>query len=366
MPARIHLLATLLLFAAVVARPQSGPPLRLAVAGLVHGHVDGFLRAIQGRKDVQLVGVCDSDAALRRMYAQKYSLPESVFFADLTTMLTQTKPEAVASFTSTFDHPAIVEAAAKLHIAVMMEKPLAVSVEDARRIERAAAQSGIPVIVNYETTWYPSHGEMWKLLKTERAAGDIRKMVAMDGHEGPKEIGVGPEFFAWLTDPKKNGAGALFDFGCYGANLMTWLMDNQRPIAVAAITQQIKPQIYPHVDDEATVLVEYPKALGIIQASWNWPFGRKDFEVYGATGYAIATGGNNLRVRLPGSAEQAHSPAPLPEQDRDSVSYLISIVRGGRKPSGLSSLENNVIVTEILAAARESAQTGKRVPIAGR
>ncbi len=135
---------------------------------------------------------------------------------------------------------------------------------------------------------------------------------------------------------------------------------------MTAVTQQIKPEIYPRVDDEATILVEYPKAQGIIQASWNWPFGRKDFEVYGATGYAIATGGNSLRVRLPGTREeQARTPAPLPEAERDSVSYLIAVVRGGRKPKGLSSLENNMIVTEILDAARESARTGKRVVLAG-
>ena len=217
------------------------------------------------------------------------------------------------------------------------------------------------MIVNYETTWYPSHGAMWRLIKEQHAADEIRKMVAMDGHEGPKEIRVGPEFFAWLTDPVKNGAGALFDFGCYGANLMTWMMDNQRPVAVTAITQTIKPQSYPRVDDEASVLVEYPKAKGIIQASWNWPFSRKDFEVYGATGYAIATGGDNLRVRLPGKSEETRTPAARPPEERDSISYLVAVTRGRLKPSGLSSLENNLIVTEILDAARESVRTGRTV-----
>jgi predicted dehydrogenase len=246
----------------------------------------------------------------------------------------------------------------------MMEKPLAVDVAGAHAIERAAKQGGIQVIVNYETTWYRSHGAMWQLLKQQAAAGEIRKMVAMDGHEGPKEIGVGPEFLGWLSDPVKNGAGALFDFGCYGANLMTWLMDNQRPIAVTAITQRIKPQIYPKVDDEATIVIEYPKAVGIVQASWNWPFGRKDFEVYGAKGYANAIGGDTLKVRLPGmKAEELRTLPELPEMERDSISYLAAVVRGKLKPAGLSSLENNVIVTEILSAARESAATDKRVPL---
>jgi Predicted dehydrogenases and related proteins len=217
--------------------------------------------------------------------------------------------------------------------------------------------------VNYETTWYRSHSEIRHLFKDGKA-GEIRKMVAMDGHQGPKEIGVGPEFLGWLTDPVKNGGGALFDFGCYGANLMTWMMDNTRPVAVTAIAQTNKPSVYPKVDDEATILVQYPKAQGIIQGSWNWPFSRKDFEVYGAKGYAIATGGNALRTRVEGDkAEQSHEPAALPAEESDSVSYLKAVVRGKLRPTGLSSLENNMIVTEILEAARESVRTGKTIKL---
>jgi scyllo-inositol 2-dehydrogenase (NADP+) len=186
-------------------------------------------------------------------------------------------------------------------------------------------------------------------------------MVAMDGHEGPKEINVQPEFLAWLSDPVKNGAGALFDFGCYGANLMTWVMRNQRPTTVTAVTARNKPQIYARVDDEATIVLQYPKAQGIIQASWNWPFSRKDFEVYGEHGLAIATGGNNLRVRLPNDAEKTSTPDPLSPDQHDSISYLASVVRGEHKSTGLSSLENNLIVTEILDRARESARTGKTI-----
>jgi predicted dehydrogenase len=337
------------------------PPLRLAIAGLVHGHVDGFLRAAKNRGDVQIAGIFDPDAALQQKYAQRYGLASSLFFTDLPAMLDSTKPEAVASFTNTYDHPMVVEACAQRHIHVMMEKPLAVSVEHARAMRDAANRAGIQVIVNYETTWYASHGAMWELIKQRRAAGEIRKMVAMDGHQGPKEIGVGPEFLGWLTDPVKNGAGALYDFGCYGANLMTWMMDNQRPLAVTAITQRIKPRIYERVDDEATILLEYPTAQGIIEASWNWPFSRKDFEVYGENGYAVAIGGNVLRMRLPGGQEETQTPAPLPADERDSLSYLLAVVRGKLKPSGLSSLENNLIVTEILEAARESARSGTTV-----
>jgi predicted dehydrogenase len=350
-----------------LGQPAAAPevkPLRLAIAGLVHGHVASFLETAKSRKDVEIVGLFDPDPALTASYGKSAGLAPDALFQDLGAMLDRVKPEGVATFTSTYDHAMVVEACARRRTPVMMEKPLAVDMTQARAIQKAAADSGIPVMVNYETTWYKSHAEIRRLVKEQKAFGEVRRMVAMDGHQGPKEIRVQPEFLAWLTDPVKNGAGALFDFGCYGANLMTWLMDNQRPLAVTAITQTEKPAIYARVDDEATVLLQYPKAQGVIEASWNWPSNRKDLEVYGETGYAIATGGDNLRARLPGRGETTRPLADLPGGSRDSITYFTGVARGQYKPDGLNSLENNLIVVEILSAARESARTGRKIELA--
>ncbi len=366
MPARRRfLMLSAAPFAPSLSSAQSPqPPFRLAVAGLVHGHARGFLNLLQRHPEVQLAGVCDPSGPLRHSYSERFQIPANQLFASIDEMLDRTRPDAVALFGSTFDHPAGVEACAARRIPVMMEKPLAVSLEHAARIDRASRQSGIPVIVNYETTWYRSHAALWRFFREQKTAGAIRKMVAMDGHMGPREIGVGPEFFSWLTDPKLNGAGALFDFGCYGANLMTWMLDNARPLSVTARTLRIKPKIYPHVDDEATIVVDYPSAQGIIQASWNWPYHRKDFEVYGESGYAHAIGGNLVRFRTaPREPEQTLTPPELPPDETDAVAYLRAIARGRLKPAGLSSLENNLIATEILVAARESARTGRTVTL---
>ena len=343
---------------------QTEKPLRIAIAGLVHGHVEGFLlQPAQSRKDVTIVGIFETNSTLAATLAKKYNLPQSIVFADLQTMLDRVKPDAVAIFTNTFDHAAVVEAAASRHLPVMMEKPMAVNLQQARRIQQVADRSGIPVVVNYETTWYPSTTDIWRLVQQKKAVGDIRRMVAMDGHEGPQEIHVSPEFLAFLKDPVLNGAGALYDFGCYGANLMTWLMGNQRPRSVTAVTRQIKPKIYPNVDDDATILLQYPEAQGVIQASWNWPFSRKDFEVYGERGYAISTGGTSLRVRLPGGRDEAAKLSALPPDEHDALSYFAAVARGKRKSTGLSSIQNNLIVTEILEAARNSARTGATVKL---
>ncbi len=225
-------------------------PLRVAIAGLVHGHVEGFLSNSVRRQEIHIAGITDPDRGLFDRYAAEFKLDPALYHADLEEMLRTAKPQAVLVYSSTFDHRKIVELCAKHHIPVMMEKPLAVSLADAQAIERAAREGKIQVLVNYETSWYPSNHSAYELVHAG-AIGDVRKVVVHDGHQGPKEIGVSAEFLNWLTDPRLNGGGALFDFGCYGADLMTWLMNGQKPLSVTAVTQQIKPEIYPHVDDEA-------------------------------------------------------------------------------------------------------------------
>ena len=346
------------------ATEKEKAPLRVGLAGLVHGHASGFFDQFQHREDLQVVGIAEADRQLTAQFAKSYSLAPGLFYSDLEEMLKATHPQAVLAYTNTYDHRRVVETCARYGVHVMMEKPLAVSLEDARAIEKAAGAGKIQVLVNYETTWYRSNQAAYDLVH-DNAIGEIRKIVVHDGHRGPKEIGVGPEFLAWLSEPKLNGGGALFDFGCYGADLATWLMDGRRPESVTAVTQQIKPDVYPRVDDEATIILTYPRAQAIVQASWNWPFSRKDMEVYGQKGYAITVGRDSVRVRLPEKEEISADSKPLEKTKEDSVSYLRAVLLGGLKAEGQSSLETNVIVTEILAAARQSAATGKTVSLAG-
>jgi predicted dehydrogenase len=240
--------------------------------------------------------------------------------------------------------------------------------DHAQQMEALAKKHNIQLLTNYETTWYATNHKAKELLQQDQL-GKLRKVVVHDGHEGPKEIGVNKEFLDWLTDPVQNGGGAVIDFGCYGANLITWLANGQRPVSVMALTQQFKPDIYPKVDDEATIIVEYTGMQGIIQASWNWPFGRKDMEVYGATGYVISDNRSTMRTRLKGEkVERAETLGErLPPYD-DPFALLTAVVQKKiTLPAyDLSSLENNMLVVEILEAAIQSAKSGKKVMLTGK
>lgn len=337
-------------------------PLRVGVAGLTHSHVHWILGR-PDRGDIQLVGIAEPNKDLAERFLKQHGLPMSLWFSSMEEMIAKTKPEVVTAFGSIYEHLAVVKACAPLGIHVMVEKPLAVSLDHAKQMQALAKQYNIHLLTNYETTWYATNHKVKELLQQEQL-GKLRKVVVHDGHEGPKEIGVNSEFLDWLTDPKQNGGGAVIDFGCYGANLVTWLANGQRPTSVMALTQQFKPDIYPKVDDEATIVLEYPGMQGIIQASWNWPFGRKDMEVYGATGYVISDNRSRMRTRLKG--ESAERTETLNEREApydDPFALLAAVVQKKiTLPAyDLSSLENNMIVVEILDAAIQSAKTGRKV-----
>jgi predicted dehydrogenase len=349
---------------------QTNAPIRVAVVGLVHGHVQGFLHSLPAHPEISLVGISDPSAALRQKYAASTHLPESIFFPTEAAMLKATHPQAILVFTAIAGHRAAIEEAAPLHIAAMVEKPLATTVEDALAIQRLSQKYDVTVLTNYETTWYASNTAAHDILASGKI-GDLRKLVVHDGHQGPKEIGVGPEFFDWLTDPKQNGAGALFDFGCYGVDLATWFMHGELPLTVTAVTLHIKPEIYPKVDDDSTIVLTYPHAQVIIQGSWNWPFARKDMEVYGAKGYVDTlysdkAPGEKLRIRLPGeTAEHIETAPALTAPQNNSLNYLAAVLGGTLHPhSDLTSLDTNVTVVRILDAARRSSQTGRTIHLA--
>ena len=345
---------------------QSETPLRLAVSGISHGHAPLILdREKKGRKDVFLVGIYEPDTNLAERLAKQFNINLNLFYTDLAKMLDAVKPEAVAAFGSIREHMATVEACAPRQIHVMVEKPLATTKEDALRMQDLANKFKIYILTDFETSWYPSTAKAYELVNDSNFIGKIRKVVIHDGHEGPREIGVSNEFFNWLTDPVENGGGALTDFGCYGANLMTYLMRNEDPLSVTAVTRQFKPQIYPRVDDDATIVVDYPSSQCIILASWNWPFGRKDMEAYGEKGYIISENSTRMRIRNDGmKPEQVRilSPGQSNVYD-DPFSYFADVIRGKikLKERDLYSLDNNVMVVRILDAARESAKSGKTI-----
>jgi predicted dehydrogenase len=346
------------------AQNPAKKPIRLAIAGTTHGHTS-FILGRKEKTDFQLVGVFEKNTELAKNLAKKFGFDPKLIYNNLEKMLDIEKPEAVVAFGSIFEHMAVVEACAPRGIHVMVEKPLATNVEHAQRMVELAEKYHIHLLTNYETSWYPTTAKSFQLVNDSNFIGNIRKAVIHDGHQGPKEIGCDKVFLDWLTDPVQNGGGALVDFGCYGANLMTYIQQGQEPVSVTAVTRNFKPAIYPKVDDEATIIINYTEAQCIIQASWNWPFSRKDMELYGDSGYIIAADSKNMRMR--NNTMKTEKSIQVTSKDiavyEDPFSYFFDVISGKVKMTKYDpySLENNILVVKILDAARESAKTGKTV-----
>lgn len=340
-------------------------PLKIAIVGLTHTHVHGILGRPAGG-DIEIVGIVEPNFELAKRYAGQHAFDLKIVYNTMDDLMKNCTPDAVTAFGSIYEHLEIVQYFAPKGIHVMVEKPLAVNMDHANQIKELAQKHEIHVLTNYETTWYPSNHRAYELYD-HGTIGDLRKLIVRDGHRGPKKIGINSEFLDWLQDPVQNGGGAIVDFGCYGANLSTWIQQGKRPVSVTAVTQQLQPENNPKVDDEATIILTYDNSQTIIQASWNWPMGRKDMELYGLTGAIYADSGTKMRVRIAegydGFAEDTYNLEGRKTPFNDPFSYLKAIIDEeiDIEPNDLSALQNNMLVVEILDAARESAKTGKTV-----
>jgi predicted dehydrogenase len=340
-------------------------PIRLGVVGLSHGHV-GWILGREDVGDVTMVGIVETDLELAKRLSSQYNFSMDLVYGTMEEMIAAKDPEAVAAFGTIYDHLAVVEICAPKGIHVMVEKPLAVSFDHAIKMEALAIKHKIHLLTNYETSWYPTNVKAKELLNDE-TIGELRKVIVRDGHRGPKKIGVNKEFLKWLTDPVLNGGGAIMDFGCYGANLLTWIHKGKKPNSITAVTQQLQPENNPQVDDDATIILTYDESMAILEPSWNWPIGRKDMELYGTLGAIYADSRNQLRLRIAegydGFTEETFDLEERTPPFNDPFALFAAVILGEfqLEPFDPYSLENNMITMEILDAAVKSSKKGATV-----
>lgn len=342
--------------AALVVMAKQDKPVRLGIIGLTHSHVGGVLN--DTNKPYVIAGIVEPDLQLAERMSKRFGFSMEIVYPTLQELYDKQRPEAVACFNATYYHLDVVRFFAPKRVHIMVEKPLATNSEQAKEMAELATRHQIHLLTNYETTWYGSHEAAAELIR-KGEIGEIRKAVFRDGHTGPVERNTHPEMIPWIKDPVLNGGGAVMDFGCYGANLMTWLMGNRKPVSVVSAFQTIKPDQYPEVEDQATVILTYPKAQCILEASWNWPINMKTSEIYGKTGYIQIPDKHTLLIRTgEKSPVRQISPADRPAPYDNPYSYFCAVVKGEASEDPQSTLENNLIVMEILDAAKESAKSG--------
>lgn len=336
--------------------------IKLAIVGLDHDHVWGLLKDLTEEPNAELVAIADGHPELVDRAKTKVTANVK-FYSDYVRMLDEVKPDGVIVTTENDRHLEILRECAKRHINYSTEKPMATTAADAREMERLANQAGIKVMVNYWNVWVAPTHELYHRVK-ENQVGPIQKIIVQYGHQGPKEIGVSKYFADWLYDPVKNGGGAIMDFGCYGAELAVWLKG--RPSRVSAVTQKLKVAQHNPVDDDASIILDYPDGQAIIEASWDWPYSIGQVEAFGPKGSLLATR-NDLFSRSPtdnvakvGLQGERVALDPPPRMTSNPISYFVECLRNNTPIEDPLSMKLNVQVMEILDAARESVRTGKQ------
>lgn len=242
---------------------------------------------------------------------------------------------------------------------MIFEKPLASTYSDSLAIKSLVAEHGIYVMTNYQMAWWPQNYAA-KAQADSGAVGKVYRLHGVVGHGGPGgPTGLNRYFFEWLTDPEKNGAGALMDFGCYNALWSLWYMG--RPQTVFANTIQLRPEEFGKAEDNATLVFAYKDGVGLFEGSWDLPRSFQDLEVFGRAGSLYLTS-REVELRK-GREKKAVDVTPLPADEAEPIGYMVSCIRNRTAPKGLVALHINVGVSEIIEAAKHSVKTGKAVPL---
>lgn len=352
---------TIALFVAFAAA-GFGQQYKIAVIGMVHSHVWGHLNEmIKGNTPAVLVGISEPKQDLQAE-ARKMGAADSLFVTDYKKMLDEKKPDIVWAFVENNRHLEIVEACAPRKIHVIFEKPLASTYKDAVKIRDLARKAGIQVMVNYQMAWWGANYTA-KAQADAGALGTVYRLRGVVGHGGPGSEGVRNQyFFAWLTDPVGNGAGALMDFGCYNALWSLWYLG--RPESVYATVNHLRPDRFPKVEDNATLVLHYKNGVGIFEGSWDLPRSFQDLEVFGRDGVLYMQNG---KVELRKGRESKEVPIdPLPAERAKPVTYMVETLKAGKQIEGMTAMDINVEVIEIIEAAKESVKTGRAVKLAAK
>jgi predicted dehydrogenase len=360
-----------------LALPGMAQEYKIAVVSMLHAHVWLHLGTMLKGDKVKLVGVSETlpeliDRATREdvipqtQNVTRPGVPAPLIFADWKKMIDQTKPDIVWAFTPTNGHVDVVRYCAPRGIHVIMEKPLAATLDEALEIQALARKHKILVLTNYGSTWQAAQYAA-KAAIDAGEIGPVWRLHGMQGSGGPGDPKTS-SFAAWLADPVQNGGGALMDFGCY---LALWSVGLKgMPESVYATAQHMKPGTFPRVEDNATIILNYKDGLAILEASWDFPPAQRlGNEIYGTKGSIV---GNS--IRRPGApasggggrgAQQGEPLAitPLPPERSEPIAYMVDRIRNKQPMDGPSALDLHVSVQEVLEAAKMSIQTGRAIPL---
>lgn len=330
--------------------------MKIAVLGLIHDHVWDNLPFLAAHTDAELVAAADAHAPLLSRVATEYGCRTYERAGDL---LEKEKPDGVYIFSSNREGAELAVTALNQGLHVLIEKPMAASLEQANRMTAAANESGAKLVVNWPFAWWP---QLQKALALAQG-GEIGKLWAVKyraAHAGPAELGCSDYFCNWLFDKDLNGAGALMDYCCYGSVLSASLLG--LPQKVTGMTGGPVKEGLP-VEDNALLAMQYPFGMSSAEGSWTQVGKLTSYTtaLYGTRGTLLVEPRIGGRLMLANEADPEGSEVSVPEPEpwlQNSANHFVHVIREDADPWLLCHPENSRNAQEILEAGLRSVATG--------
>jgi predicted dehydrogenase len=344
-----------------------------------HMHMGDLLRQVARHPDAEIAGLFDPDPARMSAAIGSFAIPADRVFTDLETCLAKAKANLAIVCSKTADHASIVEKIAPHGLHILVEKPFAASVSDARRMMAAMAGSGRRLAINWPSAWSPCHNTAKRLIE-QGTIGDVIEVHYCGGNRGPlfhlaDKVEVSPEEVeaqkphSWWYK-KAAGGGSLLDYLGYGVTLGTWFLDGKVPIEVTCTVDET-PGI--EVDQHSITICRYQQGLSKFETRWGTLTDPWTLQPQPKCGYVlVGTDGtissydheSHVTIQTRAAPEATQVPADaLPPGRRDPIEYMLARIEDGKPVTGPLDPALCLIGQRIIDSALLSATTGRTVPL---
>jgi predicted dehydrogenase len=335
---------------------MSNKTYRIGIAGMTHGHIGAHLREWQRLENATLVGYAETDPELRAKYAERLS--GAAAYDSIEQLFDEARPDVISVCNETINHVTVVEAAAARGIHCIMEKPMAISLQQAQRMVVAATKSGIQVIVNWPTHWGSQNMLKSLRLIQDGAIGRLYEVRHRGGSTKPTAREA-DAFFRWLYQPAINGAGAYADYCGYGIDMALSALGI--PSSVWAITgRYVREDLMG--DDNARMILQYPRALAMVEATWTQvgvPHGATAF--YGDRGTLELRPEGIWHATLENQRGAILDKVPALDYGASAMEYMLRQLDRDEPVADIFSVRRGRDTAEVFEAGLLSARTGQIV-----
>lgn len=322
----------------------------VGAGGIAGRHIDSLAQIA----DAQVTAVLDTNIERARSVAQSCNATACESLARMFELV-----DAVYVLTPPSTHAQIVCSAAAAGRHIVCEKPLAVTLDDGRRMVDAARKAGVLLITSFKFRFH--HGFL--RIKEMVDSGSIGKLTSIWCQRIARGAGSSPEY-NWRTDPALL-CGMSIESLSHDIDIMRWIAGEV--IDVRAVVSNTRADL-PGFDNNASVTLTFDSgAVGTIHASWSSYISLSSRGVIGTRGAAYAEGASLFDLeRLHWKTDQMPHERIDVINDRNDLSgfvaeneHFIGCIRDGKEPEVTG--EDGLRALQISHAILESSRLGTSV-----